>query len=155
PSQSATAARPPAGTPDRVPTYANTTIREIVHTTIGGDQVRIRISNEYGDRPLVIGAARIARQVAGSTIDETSSRALTFGGKPSVVVRTGAVAVSDALPYDAPALANLAISLFLPDSARTTTRHALAVQTTYISRAGDLTSSGAFAADTMMRSWIF
>src|SRR5205085_7355389 len=82
PSQSATAARPPAGTPDRVPTYANTTIREIVHTTIGGDQVRIRISNEYGDRPLVIGAARIARQVAGSTIDETSSRALSFGGNP-------------------------------------------------------------------------
>ena len=155
PSQSATAVRPALGTPDRVPTYANATIREIVHTTIGGDHVRIRMSNEYGDRPIVVGAAHIALRVSGSTMDPGSDRALTFAGKPSVIMRTGSVVVSDPIPFAVPALADLSISLYLPDSARTATRHALGVQTTYVSRAGNQTTSGTFAADTTLRSWIF
>jgi lysophospholipase L1-like esterase len=105
PSQQATVARPAAGTPDPVPTYANVTLRQIVHTTIGGDRVRIRISNEYGDRPLKLG--------------------------------------------------DLAISLYLPDSARTGTRHSLGVQTMYVSRSGDQTTSPTFKADTTLRSWVF
>jgi lysophospholipase L1-like esterase len=155
PSQIATAPRPAEGTPDRVPSYANTTIRQIVRTTVGGDQVRIRISNEHGDRPLFIGGAHVARRVIGSTIDDKTDKPLTFGGKPTVVVRAGAVVTSDPLPFNVPALGDLAISLFLPDSARTSTRHALAVQTTYVSRAGDQTASASFTADTTFRSWIF
>jgi lysophospholipase L1-like esterase len=155
PSQSATPARPSAGTVDRVPTYVNTTIRQIVHTSIGGDRVRIRISNEYGDRPLTIGAARIAVRSSGSTIDSTTDRAITFGGKPTIVMRAGAVITSDPLVYAVPQLGDLAISFFLPDSARTSTRHALAVQTTYVSRNGNQVSSRTFAADTTMRSWLF
>jgi lysophospholipase L1-like esterase len=140
---------------DPVPTYANTTIRQIIHTTIGGDRVRIRISNEYGDRPLKIGAAHIALRTIGSTIDPSSDRALTFGGKSSAVVRTGAVLVSDPVSFPVPKLGDLAITLFLPDSARTSTRHSLGVATTYIARTGNQTTSAAFNADTTMRSWIF
>jgi lysophospholipase L1-like esterase len=148
-------ARPPAGTEDRVPTYVNATIRQIVRTTIGGDRVRIRISNEYGDRPLVVGAAHVALRTTASTIDAASDRALTFGGKPAVVVRAGAVVTSDPLAYAVPQLGDLAVSLYLPDSARTSTRHALAVQTTYVSRSGNQVASPTFAADTTMRSWLF
>jgi lysophospholipase L1-like esterase len=157
PSQSATAARPPAGTLDRVPIYANATIRQRIHTTLGGDQVRIRISNEYGDRPITIGAARIAWHVSRTpaTIDQMNDKPLTFGGQASVVVRAGTVVVSDALDFTVPTLGDLVISLYLPDSTRTTTRHPLAVQTTYISRAGDLTAAHDFVADTTMRSWLF
>lgn len=155
PSQSATAVRPPAGTADPVPTYINATIREVVRTTIGGDNVRIRISNEFGDRPLRIGAAHVARRVAGSTIDAATNRALTFGGKSEVIVRTGAVVTSDPIPFAVPTLGDLAVSLYLPDSTRTTTRHALGVQTTYVSRNGNQAASSTFAADTTLRSWIF
>lgn len=155
PSQSATAARPAAGTIDRVPTYVNATIREIIHTTVGGDHIRIRISNEYGDKPITIGEAHVALRVAGSTTNPASDKALTFAGKTVVVVRTGAVVVSDPLPFAVPTLGDLAISLFLPDSARTTTRHALGLQTTYVSKTGNHTASATFATDTMMRSWIF
>ena len=38
----------------------NQTLRQIARVSLGGDQLRIVISNEYGDRPLVIGAAHIA-----------------------------------------------------------------------------------------------
>jgi len=152
---SATALRPPAGTPDRVPTYANATIREVIRTTIGGDHLRIRISNEYGDKPIVIGAAHVAIRAAGSTTRAGTDRALWFGGRSSVVVRTGAVVTSDPIAYDVPQLGDLAISLFLPDSARTTTRHALGVQTTYVSKSGNSVDAQTFSADTTMLSWLF
>jgi len=155
PSQQATAARPAAGTPDPVPTYANVTLRQIVHTTIGGDRVRIRISNEYGDRPLKIGAAHIALRTAGSTIDPATDRALMFGGKSWAIVRAGAVLTSDPISFAVPKLGDLAISLYIPDSARTSTRHSLGVQTMYVSRAGDQTKSPTFKADTTFRSWVF
>ena len=155
PSQQATVARPAAGTPDPVPTYANVTLRQIVHTTIGGDRVRIRISNEYGDRPLKIDAAHIALRTSGSTIDPASDRALLFGGKPSAIVRAGAVLTSDPISFAVPKLGDLAISLYLPDSARTGTRHSLGVQTMYVSRSGDQTTSPTFKADTTLRSWVF
>jgi lysophospholipase L1-like esterase len=155
PSQSATSPRPAAGTRDVVPTYANATIRQIVHTTVGGDNVRIRISNEYGDRPIVIGAAHIALRSAGSAITAGTDRTLLFGGRESVTVRPGSVITSDALPFTVPQLGDLSISLYLPDSARTATRHALGVQSTYVSRNGNQTSAVTFAADTTLRSWIF
>ena len=155
PSQSATVARPAAGTRDPVPTYANTTIRQVIHTTIGGERVRIRISNEYGDRPLKIGAAHIALRTTGSAIDAASDRAITFGGKPAAIVRAGAVLVSDPIVFGVPQLGDVAISLFLPDSSRTSTRHSLGVATTYVARSGNHTATSSFAADTTLRSWIF
>ena len=155
PAQSSAGPRPAAGMPDRVATYANATIREIVRTTIGGDHVRIRLSNEYGDQPIVIGSVHVALRAAESSTTPGSDRALTFGGKTSVTIRTGATVVSDPITYAVPSLGDLAISLFLPDSARTTTRHALSVQTTYVSKRGDQTASSTFATDTTFRSWVF
>src|SRR6478672_4744895 len=155
PSQSASAARPAAGTRDPVPTYANTTIRQVIHTTIGGDRVRIRISNEYGDRPLKIGGAHIALRTAGSSIDAASDRPLLFDGKTSAIVRAGAVLTSDPLSFPVPKLGDVTVSIYLPDSARTSTRHSLGVATTYVSRTGDLTTRPTFTADTTLRSWIF
>src|SRR4051812_4114852 len=49
--------RPPRDSVDRVPSLVNQTVRLIVRTSIGGDRARVRLSNEYGDRALVIGAA--------------------------------------------------------------------------------------------------
>lgn len=140
---------------DPVPSYENTTLRQIVHTTIGGDRARIHISNEYGDRPLVIGSAHIALSDTGSATRPGTDHVLTFDGKSSVIVRAGAVAISDGVPFEVPALGKLVVSLFIPQPARTSTRHALAMQTTYISFAGDQTTSQSVHADTTMRSWIF
>jgi len=141
--------------PDRVATFADATIREIVHTTLGGDHVRIRLSNEYGDKPIVVGSVHVALRTSESSTNQASDRELTFGGKTAVTIRTGATVVSDPIAYAVPALGDLAISLYLPDSARTTTRHALSVQTTYVSRRANQAASATFAADTTIRSWIF
>jgi hypothetical protein len=108
------AAAPQPFMPGRLATFRNQTLRLVVHTSIGGTRLRIRLSNTYGDRPLVVGGAHVARRTAGPDVDPTSDRALTFGGRSAVTVPKGATIVSDALPLEVPALSDLAISLYLP-----------------------------------------
>src|SRR5215467_14387017 len=61
--------------PGKLQSYRNQTLRLIVHTSAGGTKVRIKISNTYGDQPLRVGAAHIARRTAGADIDAASDRA--------------------------------------------------------------------------------
>ena len=90
--------------------FNNQTLRLIVHTSIGGHTVRVRLSNAYGSEPLFIGAARIAIRDTGATIVEGSDRTLTFGEAPSTTIWAGALAVSDPVQLDVPALGDLAVS---------------------------------------------
>jgi lysophospholipase L1-like esterase len=145
----------PTDTIDRIPTYVNRTLRQIVHTSIGGDRIRVRFSNEYGERPLVIAKARIALRDSGSAIVTASDRAVTFDGRESITIRPGATIYSDAVSFTLPNLADLVISMYLPDTSRTATRHALGRQTNYVSRPGDFTSARAFASDTTVSMWFF
>src|SRR5262249_9180379 len=92
------------------------TLRQIVHTTVGGRQVRIRLSNAYGVTPLTVGAAHIGVSVGGPSIDPSTDRTLRFNGAPEMTIPAGAVVMSDAVRLETPALSNLAVSLYLPDS---------------------------------------
>ncbi|WP_406372921.1 hypothetical protein OH781_33510 [Streptomyces sp. NBC_01550] len=112
-----------ATTPTAVPAsdttvFDNQTIRQTVHTSIGGNRVRIRLSNEFGDRPLVIGEARVARPAHGgpaSRTDPSTDRPLTFGGRSSVTIPAGAPAVSDPVSLRLPAGSDLVVSIHLPE----------------------------------------
>src|SRR5690349_18063980 len=119
--------RPPRDSVDRVPKLYDQTLRLVVRTSIGGDRVRIRLSNEYGDRPLVVGAAHIAVRDSGASILPATDRTLTFGGRPLVRMLPGAVVFSDPVALDVPALRVLAVSLHLADSSRLSTRLPLAL----------------------------
>ena len=146
--------RPPADSVDRVLTVANRTLRQIVRVSAGGSRVRIRLSNQYGDRPLVIGSAHVALRSSGAAIDPATDRPVTFNGRPSVVIRAGANLVSDPIALAVPQLSDVAISLFIADSARLSTRHALGLQTNYFSN-GDSTAAAGFVPDTTLRVWSF
>lgn len=146
--------RPPRDSIDRTPTLVNQTLRLIVRTSIGGDNVRIRLSNEYGDRPLVIGTAHVAVRESGAAIDASTDRTLTFGGRSGLRLNPGGVAFSDPVALQVPALRDLAISLHLADSARIVTRHQLALQTNYVGR-GDMSGARTFTPDTTLFVWPF
>ena len=68
--------------------FDNQTIRQIVQISVGGSRMRVRLSNEYGRTPLVVGSAHIARQLAGNgaTIMPGTDRTLTFGGRAGVTI---------------------------------------------------------------------
>src|SRR5215212_10732326 len=70
--------------------FNNHTIRMNPRISIGGDRLRVRISNAYGNRPLTIGAARIARRDKGPAIVAGSDRKLSFGGEDGAVIAAGA-----------------------------------------------------------------
>jgi lysophospholipase L1-like esterase len=149
----AAAPRPPRDSIDRVMTLARQTVRIIARTSIGGDNARIRLSNEYGDQPLVIGAASIAVRDTGASIVRGSDRAITFSGRSSITLKPGAVAVSDPIAFTVPALHDVAVSLYLADSIRLSTTHPLALQTNYVARGQSLGDT--FRRDTSIYVWPF
>jgi lysophospholipase L1-like esterase len=150
----ATAAQP--FLPKSLQTYRNQSLRLIVHTSAGGRKVRIKVSNAYGDGPLVIGGGRIARRTRGAEIDPRSDRMLKFHGKSSTTVAAGSMVVSDPVELDVPALSDLAISLFLPQRAEAKTSHSLAKQTSYVSpEPGDSTAAVKFPVAKAIHSWPF
>jgi lysophospholipase L1-like esterase len=127
-----------------------------VHTSVGGTKVRIKLSNIFGDQPLLIGAAHIARRTAEAEIDPASDRKLTFRGQASTTIPARAMVVSDPVDWDVPALSDLAISIFLPDPTAVTTAHSLALQTNYLSpETGDATAEVKFPVGKTIVSWPF
>ena len=122
--------------------FNNHTLRMNPRVSIGGDRVRVRVSNAYGIRPLTIGAAHIALRDKGPATVRGSDRKLTFGGRGGAVIAAGAVAFSDPVELRVPALADLAVSFHLPDEvvANFAITGRYARQTNYISPPGDFTA---------------
>jgi len=101
------------------------TLRQIVHLTAGGRELRVRVSNAFGTAPLSILAVHVARPVSrqAGSIDAASDRALTFAGSPSVTIPAGAEYDSDPITFDAHALSDLAITLYLEEPPEQQTSH--------------------------------
>jgi lysophospholipase L1-like esterase len=131
------------------------TLREIVHVSLGGDRVRIVLSNEFGSDPLTIGAAHVALSAGGSEIKLGSANALTFGGKASITIPPGASVVSDPADLKLPALADLAVSLFIPAQAlRQLSAHVYAAQKSYLA-AGNTLGQKELVAPKELSTWPF
>ena len=82
------------GPPPNLPApinFTNQTLRQIVHASLGGERIRVVLSNAFGSAPLAVGAAHVALRTKDAAIDSKSDRALTFGGSPSVHIAAGAV----------------------------------------------------------------
>src|SRR3954454_3933213 len=98
--------------------FTNVTLRQVAHVSVGGDQVRIRVSNVYGDRPLAVGAATVATRadVAGPTpsVDATSITAVTFDGARTATISAGTERLSDPVDLDVAGDSDLVVSLYLP-----------------------------------------
>lgn len=133
------AASPMAGT--WADEFQNQTVRMIVHVSLGGNRIRVQLSNAFGNHSLTIGSAHVAIQQRGDAIETSSDRALTFAGLPSVTVPPGALEVSDPVELAVAPSTNLAVSIYLPAKTEPATYHQLALHTTYISGPGDFTAS--------------
>jgi lysophospholipase L1-like esterase len=148
----APAGPPPSGS---IQTYSNQTLRLIVHTSIGGNRVRIRVSNEMGSAPLRIGHASIALRTSGAAISSASLRVLRFGGQAAITIPAGTPAMSDPVDLVVPAQADLAVSLHLSGSMQGSTLHNVALQTSYLSPGGDYTSTVSMPVSRTLGSWPF
>ena len=132
-----------------------TTLREIVHVSLGGPTVRVIFTNEFGLDPLTIGAAQIALSTEASAITPASAVPLTFNGKPSITIPPGALVVSDPVAFRLAPASNLAVSLFLPDQpVNQLTLHPFADQTNYLVSGNAATAASLDSPQTFF-TWDF
>ncbi|MFV3334330.1 SGNH/GDSL hydrolase family protein [Pseudomonas sp. NY15437] len=109
----------PLGVP---PVIGNHTLRQSVKLSLGGQRVRIVLSNAYGSQPVAIGGAAVALAAPAGRLGGPSRR-LTFAGQPTAYIAPGAELLSDPLDLAVPALAELAVSIYLPQPTAIETFH--------------------------------
>ena len=138
-----------------IPTLVDSTLREVVHTSIAGSELRVRFTNEFGTEALRIGAASISLSTGQGNIDTASLHGLTFGGASSIVIPPGAEALSDPVPLATPAFANLAVSLYLPlQQISDVSVYSSAQQDNYI-EPGNHVSAASLNTPVVVPSWYF
>ncbi|MEV7323631.1 SGNH/GDSL hydrolase family protein [Streptomyces sp. NPDC093970] len=124
----------PSGTAPAVPGAA---YRNVVHLSVGGSAVRVRVSNRLGSAPLRLGAVTVAlRRGTGPDAVPGSMRAATFDGARTAVVPAGQDLVSDPVPLAVPAAADLLITVETPGRPGPATYHRVALQTGYLAAHG-------------------
>jgi lysophospholipase L1-like esterase len=136
--------------------YTDQTLRLIVRTSLGGNQVRVRFSNTFGSQPLKIGAAHIAFRDVGAKIVVNSDRVLTFSGRPFVAVPVGALVISDPIYLRVAPLVDVAVSVYLPGGSTADTSHIVALQTSFVAHNhGDLTGAVDLTGAGQISEWDF
>jgi lysophospholipase L1-like esterase len=103
----------------------DTTVRQIVHFSMGGATLRVQISNAFGTKPLRFDSVHVAKSKSptSSAIDVSTDHAVTFNGSDSVIVPTGAVYVSDPIEMKMEPLSDLAISFHFAEPPSVQTSH--------------------------------
>lgn len=139
-------------------TLSEPTIRMFPRVSIGGEQIRVRISNAHGNDRLRVGAARVALRAGMSTaIVAETDRTLTFNGSTETAVRPGSFVISDPVSLRVAPLADLAVSLYLPDELTPafgiTGRYAR--QINVLSPPGDFTGETTIPVSRVTDDWYF
>jgi lysophospholipase L1-like esterase len=133
----------------------NSTLREIVHISNGGAQVRLRFTNEFGIDPLTISNAHVALSAGGPDIKTGTDHAVMFGGAASIRIPPGGVIYSDPVDFSVAPLSDLAVTFFVPaQNMRAETAHLAADQDNFVAD-GDQTSAVSLTEPKMAMSWYF
>ena len=136
------------------PGFNDSTLRQIVHVSLGGKHVRVRFSNAFGRGPLTLTSVHVAMSAGASTIQANTDKQLLFNGNPSVVIPAGALMVSDPVSFDLPPLSDLAVTIHLDNVPEGTTVHPGSRATSYV-EAGDLVSATELPKAAAVEHWYF
>jgi lysophospholipase L1-like esterase len=143
------ATAPAAAEPNTPHGYPDVSIRNVVHTSVGGTAARVQLSNLFGTAPLVLThtTLAVADATGGPDALPGTLAALSFGGRTTVTVPVGESVLSDPVRLRVPAAADLLISTFSPYASGAVTYHPHARQTSYLAQ-GDHTADPDGAAFT-------
>jgi lysophospholipase L1-like esterase len=131
------------------------TLREIVHISAGGAQIRVRFTNAYGTDPLIVSDAHVTLSAGSAAIQPGTDHAITFGGATTVNIPPGAELFSDPIAFAVQPLSDLVISFYLPSQVmRAETYHSFADQDNFIAN-GDVSNAQDLPDATKISSWFF
>ncbi len=131
-----------AGTPaPAAQVFNDQSIRQVVRLSVGGERIRIKVSNLFGTTPVTFSGVQVAKSVGGSGIDAASSQAVQFGGQASVTLAAGEERMSDAVAMPVAPLADIAVTMYFAAPSTVTTLHTLGRQTAYIAQGQQLAAA--------------
>jgi lysophospholipase L1-like esterase len=134
----------------------NATLRQVVHVSVGGSQLRVKFSNEFGNTAVTINAAHVARCNANpvnSTIDTTTDRALAFSGSASVTIAAGQVVFSDPVSFALAPLSNLSVTVAFGATSTNVTGHPGSRTTSYLQSASSNVSAASMTSALTTDHW--
>jgi lysophospholipase L1-like esterase len=140
------------------PAFADQTLRMLVHPTLGGSSVRIRLSNTFGAEDVTFGAVSVSRAAAAGSAELVAgtTRDVTFGGSATVTVATGTSVVSDPVRLNVAYGQDLAVDVHVTagGDAAAITGHDAAQGTQFVA-AGDQAGAAAAAFTSTVNSWFW
>ena len=130
------------------------TLRQIVHLSVGGQAIRMHLSNAFGGAPLHLTSVHVARPVstASGSINPSTDMSLTFHGSGEVTIPAGAEFISDPLEFAVAPLSNLAVSIYFENPPAQQTGHPGSRATSYLVR-GNQVSAGDLPNAKKMDHW--
>ncbi|HZO76870.1 MAG TPA: hypothetical protein VFB39_02430, partial [Solirubrobacteraceae bacterium] len=140
-------------TPLRGDIARDRTVRNIIYTSVAGNELRVRLTNSDGSRPAEVGAISLGVVLNGAQLVPGKSHTVTFGGHTSVSIPAGKQVLSDAVHMRVPRLTELAIDLYLPDPMGLVTHRQLPSQMSYIASGDHVGDAASTAYATKTRSW--
>ena len=132
------------------------TLRQVVHLSLGGNEIRLRLSNRFGAIPLHVTAVHVARPFSSGSgkIVPASDRAVIFSGSPDVTIPPHADYLSDPVSFPVHALSDVAITLYIDAVPGEQTGHPGSRATSYLAH-GDLVSALELPAAKTVEHWYF
>jgi lysophospholipase L1-like esterase len=127
------------------------TLRQIVHLSIGGNHLRLHLSNRYGATPLSLTSVHSARSAPpdSSKIVPAREKALTFSGAPDVTIPAHADYISDPVSFPADALSDVAITFHIDVPPQEQTGHPGSRATSYVTHGNRLSAAELPGAKTV------
>ena len=141
-----------SGDMPQVTVLTDNALREVVHVSIGGDVLRLQLSNEYSKEPVEIRSIYIADALDSTAIDSRSVRYLTFNGQRSVTISGGQAVFSDELRYNLKPLQRLAITINYGQTPKNVTSHRGSRTTSYIMK-GQSKPKKSFVVEEALDHW--
>jgi lysophospholipase L1-like esterase len=148
-------ATPEAASPDPDEPVLNMndqTVRERARITLDGQQIRLRLSNECGTAPVAIGKITVALADGAASVVANSIRLVTFDGKDSITIPSGAPALSDPIDLAVKSGAEISVSLYVTGKPASVTWHSFVLKRSVVStqgdHTGDLTIEGGKQSDS-------
>ncbi|WP_158501870.1 SGNH/GDSL hydrolase family protein [Vitiosangium sp. GDMCC 1.1324] len=124
--------------------FQNQTVRQVIRPSFWGKTLRVRISNDHGTRPLVIGGAAISPRTEGAKVDLAKMAPLTVGGVSSFTLPAGTSTLTDAVDIRGWSEGDLAVDLYFPEHTGEPTWHWNGLETSYVSEEGNFAGAAEF-----------
>lgn len=131
---------------------SNQTIRQIAHISYGGGQIRVKLSNLFGNSSVTFSAVHIAHSAGSGTIDIATDRVVKFGGSSQITIAPGTEQWSDAIDLEVSTHSDLAVSMFVEGVAQLVSGHTLGRQSNYIA-SGNQVGSTALNVNSVISSY--